>query len=94
MKNLKVGLLNKLYLEFPSVFWDKETEVIAHVSEKKGEWNESFNIYFYTKKPILLMFTAANFARDIEAWTDSQIVASAMTTLRLIYGEEIPNPTK
>ena len=40
------------------------------------------------------MFTAADFAKDMETWTDSTIVASAMTTLRLIYGESIPDPTK
>jgi monoamine oxidase len=38
MSNLKMGLLNKLYLEFPSVFWDKDAEVINHVSDPKGLW--------------------------------------------------------
>ena len=38
MDHLKMGLLNKLYLEFPSVFWGEYTEVINHVSEKKGLW--------------------------------------------------------
>jgi hypothetical protein len=40
------------------------------------------------------MFTAADFAKDMETWTDSAIVASAMATLKLIYGKTIPNPTK
>ena len=92
LKHLKMGLLNKLYLEFPSVFWGEYTEVINHVSETKGLWSESYNIYYYTKKPILLMFTAADFAKEMETWTDSEIVASAMATLRLIYGDTIPDP--
>ena len=94
MSHLKMGLLNKLFLEFPSVFWDKEAEVLGHVSDTKGLWQESYNLYYYTKKPILLMFTAANFAKDMETWTDAAIVASAMTTLRLIYGKSVPDPTK
>ncbi len=40
------------------------------------------------------MFTAAESAKEMENWSDSQIVASAMTTLKLIYGKNIPNPTK
>jgi len=38
MEHLKMGLLNKLYLEFPSVFWDYEVEVLNKVSEIKGLW--------------------------------------------------------
>ena len=94
IKNLKMGLLNKLFLEFPSVFWNKEAEVLNKVSETKGLWQESYNLYFYTKKPILLMFTAGTFAKDMEKWSDAEIVASAMTTLKQIYGQKIPNPTK
>ena len=47
IKNLKMGLLNKLFLEFPSVFWNKEAEVLNKVSETKGLWQESYNLYFY-----------------------------------------------
>jgi hypothetical protein len=38
MSRLKMGLLNKLYLEFPAVFWYKKAEVIEHVSDPKGMW--------------------------------------------------------
>ncbi len=68
------------------MFWNKEAEVLNKVSETKGLWQESFNLYFYTKKPILLMFTAGTFAKDMEKWSDAEIVASAMTTLKQIYG--------
>jgi len=42
--------------------------------------------------PILLGFNAADRGRAIEAWSDEQIVASAMQTLRTIYGVSIPEP--
>ena len=32
MTHLKMGLLNKLYLEFPTVFWGEAIEVINHVA--------------------------------------------------------------
>jgi monoamine oxidase len=94
MSRLKMGLYNKLYLEFPTVFWYKKAEFIEHVSEPKGMWQETLNIFYYTKKPILCMFSAAESARNFETLSDSAIVESAMASLRLIYGEKIPNPTK
>ena len=38
MKHLKMGLLNKLFLEFPTVFWDEAVEIIRYVAETKGLW--------------------------------------------------------
>lgn len=37
-------------------------------------------------------FNAADFGREIEAWTDAAIVGSAMQTLRRIFGRHIPEP--
>lgn len=81
-----MGLYNRLYLEFPSVFWYKKAEFIEHVSDPKGMWQETLNIFYYTGKPILCMFSAADRAREFEDWSDSAIIESAMATLRLIYG--------
>jgi monoamine oxidase len=44
------------------------------------------------KLPILLGFNAAERGNAIEAWTDQQIVSSAMQTLRTLYGTAIPDP--
>lgn len=38
MTHLNMGLLNKLYLEFPTVFWGEYIEVINHVATTKGLW--------------------------------------------------------
>lgn len=92
VKALGMGVLNKLYLRFPRVFWDKEPDWIAHISEEKGRWTEWVNIYKATGKPILLGFNAAKFGREIEKWTDAEIVESAMEVLRTIYGEDAPDP--
>lgn len=42
--------------------------------------------------PVLLGFNAADYGRKIEAWSDEQIVASAMKTLKTIFGANIPQP--
>lgn len=86
------GLLNKLYLRFPHLFWDDDVEVLNWISPEPGRWNEWFNIAFYTGEPILLGFNATTYARQIESWSDEATVADAMAVLRVIYGTTIPDP--
>jgi len=94
MKNINMGVLNKLVLEFPTVFWDKNVEVINYVSESKGIWNETFNLANVVNKPVLVMFSTGDLSKEIETWNDNQIINSAMTVLKKIYGPNIPNPIK
>jgi len=92
MKNIKMGVLNKLVLEFPKVFWDN-VDVINYVSDIKGVWNETFNLSPVLNKPILVIFTTGDFATKMETWDDNLIIRSAMNTLQKIYGNDnIPNP--
>ena len=90
--NLGMGVLNKCYLKFPSVFWPTDVDWIDYVPEKHGEWAEWVSLKRTNNLPILIGFNAADRGREIEAWTDAKIVASAMVTLRKIYGAGIPNP--
>ncbi|MBE9070046.1 FAD-dependent oxidoreductase [Leptolyngbya cf. ectocarpi LEGE 11479] len=86
------GLLDKLFLKFPYVFWDKDKEILNWISDEHGRWNEWLNLSTYINQPVLLGFNAADYARKIEAWSDQEIVADAMGVLRIIYGNDIPDP--
>jgi len=90
---LGMGLLNKVYLRFPRIFWPKEADVLGFISERKGEWTETLNIAHYTGWPVLLCFNAATYGRAIEKLTDAEIVAGAMQRLRVMFGADIPKPT-
>lgn len=92
IQRLTYGILNKLYLRFPSVFWNSDVEILGHIDSQTGRWAESVNIAYYTGEPVLLMFNAAEFGLEIESWTDEQIVASAMGALQTMFGEDIPQP--
>jgi monoamine oxidase len=89
---LGMGVLNKCYLRFPNVFWSADVDWLEYVSAKHGEWTEWVSFKQAANMPILLGFNAADRGRAIEAWSDEQIVASAMQTLRTIYGVSIPEP--
>ena len=89
---LGMGVLNKCYLRFPNVFWSVDVDWLEYVSAKKGEWTEWVSFKRVANLPILLGFNAADRGREMEAWSDQQIVTNAMQTLRMIYGVGIPEP--
>lgn len=89
---LGMGVLNKCYLRFPNTFWPTEADWLQHVSANPGEWTEWVSFKRVANLPILLGFNAADRGREMEAWSDRQIVGSAMQTLRTIYGVGIPDP--
>jgi monoamine oxidase len=92
IERLGMGVLNKLYLRFTEPFWDTENDLLGYIPVNKGEWVEWLNLYKYTGQPILLGFNADRYGRQLEAWSDSDIVAAAMGVLRTMYGPSIPEP--
>lgn len=89
---LKMGVLNKCYLRFPSAFWPSNVDWLEYISAQHGEWTEWVSFKRVANQPILLGFNAAEQGKAIEAWSDQQIVTSAMQTLRTIFGATIPQP--
>lgn len=89
---LGMGVLNKCYLRFDKAFWPDDVDWLEYVSARHGEWTEWVSFQQAAKWPVLLGFNAADRGRAIEAWTDTQIVDSALQTLRTIFGAKVPQP--
>lgn len=89
---LDMGVLNKCYLRFPRVFWPDDVDWLECITAKHGEWVEWVSFVRAVNAPVLLGFNAADRGREIESWTDQQIVASAMARLRHLFGSGIPEP--
>jgi monoamine oxidase len=93
IQSLGMGLLNKVYLKFKEAFWSRDdTTLINYIAEQQDAWAETLNLYPLLNEPILLMFNAGSFGREIETWKDESIVAAAMKVLRTLYGNDIPDP--
>jgi monoamine oxidase len=92
ISNLGMSVLNKAYLRFPEVFWDRDVEWIGYLGDGSGEWAASVNIYAYFNEPVLLLFNAGEFGLAIEDLSDDEIANRAMDMLRRVYGEHIPEP--
>lgn len=93
IRRLGMGLLNKTFLRFPSVFWDEGVELIGYAGRRKGQWAEWLNVACYTRQPVLLGFNAGSYARSLEPLEDEALVREALQVLRTVYGRKVPEPT-
>lgn len=93
VEKLGMGVLDKCYLRFPAKFWP-DTDWLTYIPglDKAGQWGQWVNFSRAAGQPILLGFNAADFGRASESWSDADLVAGAMSTLRTIYGSGIPAP--
>ncbi len=82
---LGMGLLDKLYLRFPHVFWDEDADVVGYIPPEAGRWVEWINLAPVVGEPILCGFNAGSVGRRLEALDDEAVVAEAMAALRTIY---------
>lgn len=92
INKLGMGILNKCILRFPNVFWAQQYDWLGYIPALNGQWAEWISLSRQVNQPILVGFNAADFGRQIESWTDAQIIAGAMKTLRLIFGSKVPDP--
>jgi len=92
ISHLGMGVLNKLYLRFPTVFWDKDQVFLYRLNDDPTAWNVWVNIFKIDRHPILMGFIYGDFAIASETMTESALVQGAMESLRSIYGNSIPAP--
>ncbi|MEM8501268.1 MAG: FAD-dependent oxidoreductase [Pseudomonadota bacterium] len=90
---MDMGVLDKVYLRFPDVFWRDEFDNFGYVSDSVNEYASWLSLVNLTGEPILLAFSSADEAIANEALSDAEIIAKVMQILRSIYGESIPEPT-
>jgi monoamine oxidase len=95
IEHIQVGTFNKIYLFFPTMFWDKNVEWIECIppADAKDAIFDIMNFGKYFHQPILLVFTAGSFAKEVENWSDKTTVETIMNTLKKIYGPNVPEPS-
>ena len=89
---LEMGVLNKAYLLFDDVFWDRDVERLQYVSADGGPWAETISLYPYMGQPILAMLNSAAYGTGLEQLSDREVVARAVAALTNMYGD-VPAPT-
>ena len=87
---LGCGLLNKCAISFPDAFW-QDSDFLGQAESQYSYL--VLNAMKYTQKPILIFMYGGDFARDVEGWTDREIVSDCLEVLKKICGlRQIPAP--
>jgi monoamine oxidase len=98
IERIGFGLMNKIVLQFPQVFWDIEDGQIGHISTLKNRFRFILNLRYYNRNspPVLIFFTTCDFAEQLEKEfvQDEQVVNECMNLLRVFYGSQVLEPVR
>ncbi len=87
------GVLDKVAVRFPHIFWQRGTHFLGYASETRGEFPVILDASRYSDQPVLMAFTAGSFARKNESLPDEDVIARLMRVLRTMFGKDVPTPT-
>lgn len=92
IERLGMGVFVKVFLQFPQRFWPSDVYAMRQHGAVGDAWYSWYDGSGSSGEPMLLTFAGGPRGREVEAMTDEQVVASALASLRQIYGDGIPNP--
>ncbi|KAH7662871.1 Spermine oxidase protein [Dioscorea alata] len=98
IKRLGFGLLNKVAMLFPHVFWSTDLDTFGHLSEDPSRRGEFFLFYSYATVaggPLLIALVAGEAAHNFESMPPTDAVALVLQILRGIFepqGINVPDP--
>jgi len=90
------GILGKIYLRFPQRFWPERPKWFGRLPDspdRRGTFNTWVSHVGETGLPILLSFSnGATAARLDRSASDEEVKEVAMSSLRKMFGNDIPEP--
>jgi predicted NAD/FAD-dependent oxidoreductase len=92
LERLSMGVLNKVYLRFPEVFWDPDVLNFGRISDHPQEFADWANFFPATGAPVLCALNAGTFAQDLENLSRSERQDAAFAALKTMFGADIPPP--
>ncbi|KAF8410492.1 hypothetical protein HHK36_003020 [Tetracentron sinense] len=96
IQQLGFGVLNKVVLEFPEVFWDDSVDYFgatAEETERRGQCFMFWNVKKTVGAPVLIALVVGKAALDCQNMSSSDHVDHAVMVLRKLFGEAlVPEP--
>ncbi|XP_050209817.1 protein FLOWERING LOCUS D [Mercurialis annua] len=98
IKRLGYGLLNKVAMLFPCVFWETDLDTFGHLTEDSSTRGKFFLFYSYAAvsgDPLLIALVAGEAAHKFESMPPTDAVTQVLQILKGIYepkGITVPEP--
>jgi monoamine oxidase len=81
-----MGVLDKLFLRFDRVFWDKATWLYTpDTGLARGQFNQWLNLHAVIGEPVLVAFNGGSSALALARASDEELVGQALGVLRAAY---------
>lgn len=91
---LGAGLLDKVIVEFPEVFWPADITHFGYASAHRGHFPHTLNGNVIAGRPYLISFVAGSGARKMESKSDEEIMSQLLEIYGRMFGREIPPPVQ
>ncbi|XP_057981373.1 lysine-specific histone demethylase 1 homolog 2 isoform X2 [Malania oleifera] len=98
IERLGFGLLNKVAMVFPHVFWGEDLDTfgcLSNYSNKRGEFFLFYGYHTVSGGPVLIALVAGEAALSFECTDPSTLLQRVLSILRGIYnpkGIDVPDP--
>lgn len=98
IERLGFGLLNKVAMVFPHVFWGDDLDTFGSLNKdtcKRGEFFLFYSYHMVSGGPVLVALVAGEAARSVESTDPTVLLHRVLSILRGIYsprGIDVPNP--
>ncbi|MGO4103732.1 flavin monoamine oxidase family protein [Leifsonia sp. YAF41] len=90
---LEMNAFEKVFLRFPSTFWDDDVYAIRQQGPESRWWHSWYDLTPLHGTPTLLTFAAGPAAQDTRNWDDERVVESILAQLRRLYDDRVERPT-
>ena len=91
INNISWGSVNKVIFKFPYNFWG-DLEIFFIEREDRHAFTTWFSSVVMVNEPVVYSFFSGEFSRNMEKETDDYIVEEAMKSLKVAYGNDVPEP--
>ncbi|MDV8023105.1 NAD(P)/FAD-dependent oxidoreductase [Rhodococcus sp. IEGM 1330] len=92
LERLEMNAFEKVFLQFPSKFWDENVYAIRQQGEAGRWWHSWYDVTMPPGRPTLLTFAAGACAQQTRHWSDARIADSVLEALRGLYGDRVVTP--
>jgi monoamine oxidase len=93
LSRLRMNAFEKIFLRFPTKFWDDDAYVIRQQGPESRWWHSWYDLTALHGTPTLLTFAAGPAAEETRDWPEEEIVESVLSQLRRLYGDRVPKPS-
>lgn len=92
IQRLEMGLFNITAIKFPNPFWPKENHAMIFSHFDTSSIPVFFNLYHFTSQPIIVGYSGGKRAKELENFTDAELIEKTMDNFTKVFGGDLPSP--